>query len=77
MSGRDDSLLKASPPLELVGKWKDFLSTGASEDEVRRLRRHERTGRSLGSERFIAALEKTLSWTLQQGKAGPKASAHS
>jgi putative transposase len=49
-AGKGDSLVKASPVLELVGNWKDLRSIGASEDEVRQLRRHERTGRSLDSE---------------------------
>ncbi len=71
-SGRDDSLVKASPLLELVGDWKAFLATGASEDEVQQLRRHERTGRPLGGARFLGAVESQLGRMLRRGKPGPK-----
>jgi putative transposase len=77
VSGSGDSLVKAAPLLELVGDWKDFLSIGASEDEARQLRRHERTGRPLGSERFIGAVERKLGRTLQRGKPGPKRTGNS
>jgi putative transposase len=72
VSGRDDSLVKASLLLELVGDWKAFLSMGAPEDEIKQLRRHERTGRPLGSERFLGAVERQLGRTLRRGKPGPK-----
>jgi putative transposase len=77
VSGKDDSLVKAALLLELVGKWKDFLSVGASDDEVKQLRRHERTGRPLGSERFIVAVERKLGRTLRRGNPEPKRSGHS
>ena len=77
VSGRDDSLVKAAPLLERVGDWKDFLCLGVSEDEVKQLRRHERTGRPLGSERFIGAVERKLGRPLRRGKPGPKRSGHS
>jgi len=76
VSGRDDSLVKVSLLLELVGDWKAFLSMGASEDEIKQLRRHERTGRPLGSERFLGAVERQLGRTLRRGKPGPKRSAN-
>jgi putative transposase len=77
VSRSDDSLVKASPLLERVGDWKDFLCLGVSEDEVKQLRRHERTGRPLGSERFIGAVERKLGRTLLRGKPGPKRSGNS
>jgi len=77
VSGKDDALVKAAPLLEPVVDWKGFLCIGTSEDEVRQLRRHERTGRPLGSQRFIAAVERTLCRTLRRGKPGPRRSGHS
>jgi len=71
---RDDALVKVRPLLELVADWKGFLDLGASEDEVRQLRRHERTGRPLGSDRFIMAVERKVHRTLRRGKPGPKPS---
>jgi len=77
VSGRDDSLIKAAPLLAMVSNWKAFLSVGASEDEVKQLRRHERTGRPLGSERFTLAVEGKLRRELRRGKPGPKGSGNS
>jgi putative transposase len=77
VSGREDALVKASPRLELVADWKGFLCRGTSEDEVKQLRRHERTGRPLGSERFIVAVERKLCRPLQRGKPGPKRAGNS
>jgi putative transposase len=74
MAGEDDALITVAPLLALVGNWTDFLATGAPEDEVKELRRHERSGRPLGREPFVAAVEGKLSRTLQRGKPGPKRS---
>ncbi len=48
VAGGDDALVTAAPVLALVGNWMDLLATGAPEDEVKELRRHERSGRPLG-----------------------------
>ena len=69
---RDDALITVAPLLALVGNWTDFLATGAPEDEVKELRRHERSGRPLGREPFVAAIEGRLGRTLRRGKPGPK-----
>jgi hypothetical protein len=66
-----------SPLLELVGNGKNFLSRGASEDEVGQLHHHERTGRPLAGGRFIVTVERKLGRTLRRGKSGPKRSGHS
>ncbi len=72
VAGKDDLLVKAAPLLKLVGSWEAFLSVGASDDEVKHLRRHERTGRPLGSDRFTGAVERKLHRNLRRGKPGPK-----
>jgi putative transposase len=72
IEGRDDQLVKVSPLRSIVGDWQDFLSEGVSAQEVVKLRRHERTGRPLGTDGFIARLEKTLNRLLQKQKLGPK-----
>jgi putative transposase len=72
VAGGDDALITVTPLLALVGNWTDFLATGAPEDEVRELRRHERSGRPLGREPFVAAVEGRLGRTLRRGKPGAK-----
>jgi len=74
---RDDALAKAAPLLALVSDWKGFLCAEAPADDVRKLRRHERTGRPLGTEQFITDVERTLHRTLRRGKPGPKRSGDS
>jgi putative transposase len=72
VAGEDDALITVAPLLALVGNWTDFLATGAPEDEVKELRRHERSGRPLGREPFVVAVEGKLGRTLRRGKPGPK-----
>lgn len=71
LMGKDDGLVKVSPLLEMVGDWKTFL-TGANEDLLNDIRKHERNGRPLGSEEFVESLEVDLNRTLKPEKPGPK-----
>jgi putative transposase len=71
VAGNDDGLVKVSPLLEIVGDWKTFL-TGANEELLNDIRKHERSGRPLGSEEFVESLEADLSRTLKPEKPGPK-----
>jgi putative transposase len=77
VSGKDDSLVRATPLLERVGDWEDFLYAGTADEDLQLLRRHERTGRPLGSDRFVTAVERKLHRTLRRGKPGPKPSRNS
>lgn len=72
LEGRDDGLVKVAPLLALVDDWAGFLAQGLAEEDAERLRRHERTGRPLGSEAFVAALERRLRRPLRPGRRGPK-----
>lgn len=74
IKGRDDELVTVSLLRDMVGDWRDFLAEDVSAQEVEKLRRHERTGRPLGSDGFIAKLEKQLNRLLQKQKPGPKPS---
>ncbi len=56
---------------ETAGDWREFLSV-AGDDKVEEIRRHERTGRPLGSEGFLSGLEKALQRVLSRKKPGPK-----
>ena len=72
---RGDNAPPLSGPnlLRRVGSWRALLRSGR--DEGGSLRRHERTGRPLGSEAFVAGLERTLDRPLAPRRAGRKKSA--
>ena len=72
LEGRDDVLVRVSPLLQMVGDWKGFLLAGDPEEEIKEIRRHERTGRPLGEDSFVIGLEETLARTLRHKKTGPK-----
>ena len=71
LSGQDDRLTRVEPLLAMVGHWSDFLRL-ASEDEMNTFRKHERSGRPLGQESFVAKLEENISRILSPQKRGPK-----
>ena len=70
--GVDDGLVTAAPLISRVGNWAEFLADGLSGEEADRLRQHERTGRPLGSERYLKRLEQRLSRVFRKQKPGPK-----
>jgi len=72
LAGVDDELVKVSPLLEIAGDWRLFLAGAGEEEQANNIRKHERTGRPLGSEGFVERLESTLERPLKQGKPGPK-----
>lgn len=71
IEGKDDVLVKVAPLLEMAGNWRSFLAT-APDVEADLLRQHERTGRPLGKEAFVDALEAELRRSLRPQKPGPK-----
>ena len=62
--------------MDLLGEWEDFLSVEPTEGEVESLRKHERTGRPLGSPSFVGKVESMLKRTLRPGRPGPKPNKH-
>jgi len=74
LKGKDDCLVKVSPLLAMAGNWRRLLTSGLSEEELKRLRAHERTGRVLGDDDFLKRLEKQLGRVLRRQKPGPKQS---
>jgi len=72
VEGADDVLVKVKPMLDRVGDWKAFVRVREDEDERDTIRRHERTGRPLGSEKFLAKLERLAGRVLRRRKPGPK-----
>lgn len=72
LAGQDDTLVKVAPLLELAGDWRRFLWESTADDLVNDLRKHEKTGRPLGSGGFLRQLEETLNRILRKQKPGPK-----
>jgi len=70
--GQDDVLVRTRPLLHMVGDWREFLSEDPAPDDLRLLRRHERTGRPLGNDQFIQRLEESCGQILRTRKPGPK-----
>ncbi len=72
LCGKDDPLVKVCGLHEMVDDWSQFFREGVDFVSAERLRRHERTGRALGSENFVVRLEKILGRMLRPKKAGRK-----
>lgn len=72
LRGEDDELVEVQPMLQEIGDWEAFLRLSLDEEELATLRRHQRTGRPLGSHDFLRTLEKQLRRVLLPRKRGPK-----
>ncbi len=72
LAAQDDRLAKTGPLLALVDDWAEFLEDGLEASAAEALRRHERSGRPLGGEPFLAALERRLGRSLAPQRRGPK-----
>jgi putative transposase len=72
LAGRNDRLAVVRPLLALAPDWAAFLRAGLNEEDHKAIRAGERTGRPLGSVRFVAGLEKRLKRKLARQKPGPK-----
>jgi putative transposase len=74
-AGADDGLVKVAPILERYGDFATFLGeeTAADDPSWRALRMAETSGRPLGSEAWLEALEARSGRVLKAQKRGPKA----
>ena len=70
--GKDDVLVKTKPLLDLMDDWTSFLSDGLANETADRLRIHERTGRPLGNDSFVALAEEITKRPLRPLPRGPK-----
>ena len=69
--GRDDALAAVAPLLARVDDWSAFLGQGAAAEVTDQFRKHENTGRPLGSDAFVDYLETLLHRALRPLKSGP------
>jgi putative transposase len=72
ITGKYDGLIKCPKPLAGPKEWRSLLGLESSEREARAIRQSERTGRPLGSGRFISRLENLLDRPLKKRKPGRK-----
>ena len=71
--GKEDALLSRTSLLnEMIDDWKEFLSSTTSEQDIKMLQQHERTGRPLGSSGFLTRLEKSTGRLLRPKRPGRK-----
>lgn len=70
LKGKGDKLVNPQNPLGGEKEWASLLKAGADEGDL--FRRHERTGRPLGSPSFVKALERKLGRSLLPQKPGRK-----
>ncbi len=72
MRRKDDMLVRVKPMLERIADWRGYLASEPDSTDMEILRSHMRTGRPLGSPRFVKRLETRLGRELAPGKRGPK-----
>ena len=72
LAGKDDRLVKVAPLLGMISSWSDFVKKPVSEMETEDIRKHERTGRPIGSAHFIDQLESISGLMLRKKKPGPR-----
>lgn len=72
VAGRSDILVDVAPMLGRVDDWREYLAAGVEPEQAALLRRHERTGRPLGSSVFLKRLEGRLGRTLRKKTPGRK-----
>lgn len=72
LASRNDTLVDAAALLSLVPDWRSYLAAGVDEAMSSALRRHTKSGRPLGSQSFVEALEYATGRRLTKRKTGPK-----
>lgn len=72
LSGEDDGLVTVKPMLERINNWQEYLGRYEEGKELKKVREHTRTGRPLGRDSFLEAVEGVMGYSLQRKKPGPK-----
>ncbi len=70
--GSDDQIVTVQPMLDRINNWGLYLATSEPDTCLSMIRKNSRTGRPLGKEGFIDALEGLTGKVLKKGKPGPK-----
>ncbi len=72
LDSNDDKLVTVKPMLEKFPDWAAYLGDRQSNEVLRKVRKHTKTGRPLGSEKFIETLESLSGRSLKSLKPGRK-----
>ncbi|MFN7400575.1 MAG: hypothetical protein ACK5SX_16305 [Sandaracinobacter sp.] len=72
LSGRDDGLVQVAPLPDRFPNWAAFLDQPITDAMLGAIRSGERTGRSMGSDSFVAGLEATMGRKLARQRPGRK-----
>ncbi|HEY5070491.1 MAG TPA: transposase, partial [Caulobacteraceae bacterium] len=72
LAGRDDGVVSVAPALDMIGDFAAFLEAAEDTAAVTAIRRSRSTGRPVGAEEWIAALEARTKRALAAAKRGPK-----
>ena len=72
LEANDDGLVSVGPMLERFPDWTKYLGGTQSTEVLQKVRKHSQTGRPLGSENFIEALELLTGRSLKPRKPGRK-----
>mgnify|MGYP001822271237 FL=1 len=71
MRKEDDLLVRVEPMLQRVKNWDAYLDEDVPASVLNLIRQHGRTGRPVGSEDFVRALERKTGRSLRKRKPGP------
>ena len=72
LTGDDDGLARVEPLLSICRDWHDYLTCPFPAEQWEAVRRHERTGRPLGTDAFVADIEGRTGRCLRPQPRGPK-----
>jgi putative transposase len=75
LRGKADGVTATAPVKKMAGDFAELLASAPEDDLFDRLRASESIGRPLGSDRFLARLERQTGRVLKPGKRGPKPAA--
>ncbi len=74
LAGRDDGLVRVAPLIERLGRFADLIEAETDLAVFAMLRDADSTGRPLGSDEFVAELERRIGRRRQRQKPGRKSS---
>jgi putative transposase len=72
LAGRDDALARVAPLLDRVGRFCDLVDSDSDRTAFAALCAAQTTGRALGSDEFVATLERATRRRLRRQKPGRK-----
>lgn len=72
LAGKDDELVSVKPMLERIHNWVSYLNEESTTTKLQEIRAHSTTGRPLGDESFLDALEANVGRKLRKRQPGPR-----